>query len=69
MSRENTWPGRRSIVTSTLKSGAVRSMRDEPRLTHSKKTGRDGVSFFGLDETLVRAGTGATIRPIEWRRE
>jgi hypothetical protein len=32
---------------------------------HNKKTGRDGVSFFGVDGTLVRAIS----RTIERRRE
>lgn len=36
---------------------------------HSKKTGRDGVSFFGVDETLVRADSGAARRTVDRRRD
>jgi predicted signal transduction protein with EAL and GGDEF domain len=47
---------------------AVLGKADEA-MYHSKKTGRDGVSFFGLDRTLVRAEAGAAGRTIERRRE
>jgi diguanylate cyclase (GGDEF)-like protein len=36
---------------------------------HSKRTGRDGVSFFGVDGTLVRACSGAAGRTIDRRRD
>jgi diguanylate cyclase (GGDEF)-like protein len=36
---------------------------------HSKKTGRDGVSFFGVDGTLVRADAGKTARAVDRRHE
>jgi diguanylate cyclase (GGDEF)-like protein len=36
---------------------------------HSKKTGRNGVSFFGVDGKLVRADGGKTARTIDRRQE
>src|SRR5450631_4478299 len=36
---------------------------------HSKKTGRNGVSFFGVDGQLVRADGGKTARAIDRRQE
>ena len=47
---------------------AVLEKADEA-MYYSKKTGRDGVSFFGLDGTLIRAEAGAAGRTIERRRE
>ena len=36
---------------------------------HSKKTGRNGVSFFGVDGQLVRADGGKTGRTIDRRQD
>jgi hypothetical protein len=36
---------------------------------HSKKTGRNGVSFFGVDASLVRSDGAAEERSADRRRE
>jgi diguanylate cyclase (GGDEF)-like protein len=38
-------------------------------MCHSKKTGRNGVSFFGVDKVLVRANGAAEERTADRRRE
>jgi hypothetical protein len=48
--------------------GALLEKADEA-MYQSKKTGRDGVSFFGVDGTLVRADAGKTARTMDGSSE